>query len=172
MLWHSGAYVPKPEWEVMGTALHHCLLRLRKMSHSKGQQDTAQQPANLQQRLLQPWLQVKATAAHVFKGWFDPVCVSQPARAVSILFEPAGVPGQSTGKQALLPKRIYVPANTVSHTQLSISLVQYTFMYLGWSTSVSSVKMWWFGQNSHLQLKKCWKCWSWCSVLSMSRCWQ
>lgn len=34
----------------MGTALYCCLLRLRKMSHSRGQQDTAQQPTHLQQR--------------------------------------------------------------------------------------------------------------------------
>lgn len=58
-------------------------------------------------------LQVKAIAAHVCKCRFDPLCVSQQARTMSTFFETPAVPGQSTGKLAVLPKRVYVPANTV-----------------------------------------------------------
>lgn len=99
------------------------------MSRSKGHCSAAHQPA-AETYCYSLGLQVKAIAAHLFKCWFDPLCVSQPARAVSILFETAGGPGQSTGKQALLPKRIYVPANSLSHTILCISSPLH--IYISW----------------------------------------
>lgn len=112
----------------MSTALYYCLLRLRKVTHSKGQQDTAQHRSAAERCCHSLELQVKAIAAHVFKCWFDPLCVSQQARTMSTFFEPAEAKAQ--GSRLCCP-RVFMLLQTQYSSIHPFSL---THLCLGWKS--------------------------------------